>query len=62
MENYLTKEGFKKGMMDNNLYFKLKNDHYIIIVVYVDDIIFGSNKDELCKEFANTMQKNLKCL
>lgn len=28
----------------------------IIVVVYVDDIIFASNKDILCKEFVDQMQ------
>jgi len=43
-------------MMDSNLYIKFKNNHQVIIVVYVDDIIFGGSKDEMCKDFANQMQ------
>jgi len=43
-------------MVDNNLYVKSDMDFHIIIVVYVDDIIFGGSKDKLCKEFANQMQ------
>jgi len=27
-----------------------------VIVVYVDDIIFGSKKNKICKEFSNQMQ------
>ena len=29
----------------------------IIVVVYVDDIIFGSDLDILCKQFAIEIQK-----
>lgn len=28
----------------------------VIVVVYVDDIIFVGNKDVLCKEFVDQMQ------
>lgn len=43
-------------MVDRNIYVKTEKDYKIIIVVYVDDIIFGGWKDELCKNFANQMQ------
>lgn len=44
------------------MYIKSENGHHIIIFVYVDDIIFGNNKDELCKYFANKMQKEFEML
>jgi len=50
---YLHQQGFKKGMVDSNLYIKSENNHQVIIIIYVDDIIFGSSKDEMCKDFAN---------
>jgi len=53
---YLNQQGFKKGMVDSNLYIKYENNHQVIIVVYVDDIIFGGSKDEMCKDFVNQMQ------
>lgn len=56
LDVYLHKQGFKKGMVDSNLYIKSENNHQVIIVVYVDDIIFGGSKDEMCKDFANQMQ------
>lgn len=40
-----------KGTMDSNLYFNVDEDKFFIVIVYVDDIIFGVN-DDLCKEFA----------
>lgn len=42
--------------MDSNLYFKIDGDKLLIIIVYVDNIIFEGN-DSLCKEFAKEMQK-----
>jgi hypothetical protein len=42
LDKYLQHQGFKKGTIDNNLYIKLDNAEILIIVVYVDDIIFGS--------------------
>lgn len=38
------------------MYIKKDEDHTIILVVYVDDIIFGGNKDTLCKEVVGQMQ------
>jgi len=43
-------------MVDNNLYIKFEDNYQITIVIYVDDIIFGGSKDEMCKHFANQMQ------
>ena len=43
----LAKKGFKKGGVDNNLYIKANDNELFIVVVNVDDLMFGSNKDEL---------------
>ena len=40
---YLKKQGFKRGAIEINLYLKIEDKNMIIVVVYVDDIIFGSN-------------------
>jgi hypothetical protein len=54
---YLQQQGFKRGSVDNNLYIKMDNESMIIIEVYVDDIIFGSDDDKLSQQFAKDMQK-----
>jgi hypothetical protein len=54
---YLHKEGFKKGTPDNNLYIKVEGNDLLIILVYVDDIIFGSSIELMSKKFANSMQQ-----
>ena len=43
LERYLHQQGFKKGTTDNKLYIKNEGNDLLIIIVYVDDIIFGSN-------------------
>ena len=38
------------------MYIKANDSELLIVVVYVDDIMFGSNKDELAKGFAEEMK------
>lgn len=57
LEKYLQWKGFKRGETYNNIYIKVENKNMIIIVVYVDDIIFGSNTNNLSQRFVEEMQK-----
>eukprot|EP00253_Pinus_taeda_P008929 PITA_08929 len=57
LDNYLQQQGFTKGSVDSNLYTKIENDKMLIIVVYVDDIIFGSNEESVNQKFASIMQQ-----
>ena len=57
LDSYLQLQGFKRGSVDNNLSYKIINDIMIIIEVYVDDIIFGSDDEKMSKEFAKLMQQ-----
>ena len=54
---YIHQQGFSKGSADNNLYTKKKNDKLLIVVVDVDDIIFGSNEESMSQKFASVMQQ-----
>jgi hypothetical protein len=56
MDTYLKEKGFKRGTVDSNLYIKTEGDDFLIVLVYVDDIIFGCNKDSLVKWFSSTME------
>lgn len=56
LDRYLTQQGFNKDSIDNNLYFKVEGNKILIVVVYVDDIIFRGNEG-MCKRFAEEMQK-----
>jgi hypothetical protein len=55
LDKYLQQEGFKKESVDNNLYIKVCQGNILLIEVYVDDIIFGSDDDRLSQKFAKDM-------
>ena len=57
LDNYLKRQGFKRGATESNLYLKIEDKNMIIIVVYVDDIIFGSNLQILSVDFSSEMKK-----
>jgi hypothetical protein len=56
LDTYLKDKGFKRGTVDNNLYIKTEDNDLLIVLVYVDDIIFGCNKDSLVQWFASAME------
>ena len=57
LEKYLKQQGYRRGATDSNLYIKFENKNMIIVVVYVDDIIFGSDLQILSVKFALEMKK-----
>jgi hypothetical protein len=56
LDKYLQQAGFRKLSANNNLYIKVSQDSILLIEVYVDDIIFGSNDDKLSQKFAKDMK------
>jgi hypothetical protein len=56
LDKYLQDKGFKRGTIDNNLYIKTKGNDFLIVLVYVDDIIFRSNNASLVQWFSSAMQ------
>jgi hypothetical protein len=56
LDKYLQQAGFRKGSADSNLYIKVSQGNILLIEVYVDDIIFGSDDDRLSQKFAKDMQ------
>ena len=52
---YLVSRGFTRGQADQTLFIKKENGELIVAQVYVDDIIFGSTKDELTHNFSKLM-------
>ena len=52
--------GFTRGKADQTLFIKRKDGELIVAQVYVDDIIFGSTKDELAHGFLKLMQAEFK--
>lgn len=57
LDTYLQQQGFKKGIANNKLYIKFEHNDMIIIEVYVDDIILGSDDDKIGQKFAKDMHQ-----
>src|SRR6266487_6981559 len=55
--NFLWEKSFQKGQVDNTLFRKTFKNDILIIQIYVDDIIFGSAKLSLFKEFFKIIQE-----
>jgi hypothetical protein len=55
LDKYLQQQGFRKGNEDSNLYMKLNQDNILIIEIYVNDIIFGSNDNRMSQKFSKDM-------
>ncbi|GJR91161.1 putative ribonuclease H-like domain-containing protein [Tanacetum coccineum] len=56
LANYLLCNGFQRGKIDQTLFIKRHKGHILLVQIYVDDIIFGSTKKELCDEFEKLMK------
>ncbi|GJS66633.1 putative ribonuclease H-like domain-containing protein [Tanacetum coccineum] len=56
LANYLLCNGFERGKIDQTLFIKRHKGHILLVQIYVDDIIFGSTKKELCDEFEKLMK------
>ncbi|GJV55578.1 putative ribonuclease H-like domain-containing protein [Tanacetum coccineum] len=57
LSTYLLDNGFQRGQIDKTLFIKRVKSDILLVQVYVDDIIFGSTKKELCTEFKKLMHK-----
>ncbi|KAI3735814.1 hypothetical protein L6452_15332 [Arctium lappa] len=57
---YLLENGFERGIIDKTLFIKRKKKDILLVQIYVDDIIFGSTKDQLCRDFEEIMHKRFK--
>ncbi|GJR22255.1 putative ribonuclease H-like domain-containing protein [Tanacetum coccineum] len=58
LATYLLSNGFQRGQIDQTLFIKRHKGHILLVQIYVDDIIFGSTKKELCDEFEKLMKDN----
>ncbi|GJV16172.1 putative ribonuclease H-like domain-containing protein [Tanacetum coccineum] len=56
LATYLLSNGFQRGQIDQTLFIKRHKGHILLVQIYVDDIIFGSTKKELCDEFEKLMK------
>ena len=56
LTQYLVLHGFIRGKANQTLFIKKEDGELIVVQVYVNDIIFGSTKDELAHSFSKLMQ------
>jgi len=54
LEKHLHQQGFKRGTINSNLHIKSENGN--ILIISIDDIIFGSDTNLLNQKFATNMQ------
>nr|GFC98006.1 hypothetical protein [Tanacetum cinerariifolium] len=48
LSKYLLNNGFQRGTIDQTLFIRRQREDFILVQVYVDDIIFGSSNPQLC--------------
>lgn len=56
LSKVLIENGFVKGKVDTTLFIERESKCFLLVQIYVDDIIFGSSNESLCKKFSKTMQ------
>lgn len=57
IESYFRREGFQKSNYDHTLFLKKHGDKILMVSVYVDDLIYTGNDENMCNEFKLSMQK-----
>ena len=57
LTEHLLQHGYTRGTIDQTLFIKREDNDLIVVQIYVDDIIFGSTSETLCKEFEDVMKK-----
>ncbi|KAJ9563127.1 hypothetical protein OSB04_008287 [Centaurea solstitialis] len=60
LSTYLLENEFTRGVIDKTLFIKREKQEILLVQIYVDDIIFGSTKSSMCKEFEDLMHKKFK--
>ncbi|KAD4178523.1 hypothetical protein E3N88_27114 [Mikania micrantha] len=56
LSSFMLANNFKRGTIDKTFFFKKSNQHIMLVQIYVDDIIFGSTNESLCKDFESLMK------
>ena len=60
LSKFLLTNDFIRGKVDRTLFLRSKGTDILVVQIYVDDIIFGSTNESLCKEFAELMRSEFK--
>nr|GEX02775.1 putative ribonuclease H-like domain-containing protein [Tanacetum cinerariifolium] len=57
LSKYLLDNGFQRSTIDQTLFIIKHKGEFLLVQVYVDDIIFGSSNPQLCREFEALMHE-----
>ena len=57
IESYFIKEGFVSSSSEQTLFIKQKEGKILIVSIYVDDLLFTSDDEELLDEFKHSMKE-----
>nr|GEZ90933.1 hypothetical protein [Tanacetum cinerariifolium] len=57
LSKYLLTNGFQMGTINQTLFIRRQRGYFILVQVYVDDIIFGSSNPQLCREVEALMHE-----
>jgi Reverse transcriptase (RNA-dependent DNA polymerase) len=57
IDAYFTEKGFRRSPRDPTLYVKHGETGMLIVSLYVDDLIFTGNDEDMMHEFKNNMMK-----
>ncbi len=55
LSTFLLSIGFTRGKIDKTLFIKWKGRDFMMVQIYVDDIIFESTCNKMCDEFRKLM-------
>ena len=56
LSTFLIENNFSRGKIDTTLFRKNDKSNFLIVQIYVDDIIFGSTNEKMCEDFSGLMQ------
>ncbi|KAI3744783.1 hypothetical protein L1987_57875 [Smallanthus sonchifolius] len=56
LSKHLLSNGFDRGQIDLTLFIRKAGGDILLVQVYVDDIIFGSTNEGMCREFEKVMK------
>nr|GEX46863.1 putative ribonuclease H-like domain-containing protein [Tanacetum cinerariifolium] len=57
LSKYLFTNGFQRGIINQTLFIRKHKGDFLLVQVYVDDIIYGSSNLQLCREFEALMHE-----
>ncbi|GJU36019.1 putative ribonuclease H-like domain-containing protein [Tanacetum coccineum] len=59
LSTYMLDNEFQRGKIDKTLFIKRYKGDILLVQAYVDDIIFGSTKKEMCHAFEKLMHEKI---